>query len=603
MKKPVFITVLLLPLLYAGAQDVTRYKRLRKTDKELNQILQDWNVPGFAVAVVEKDKIIYSAGYGYRDFENKKPVTVNTLFPIGSSTKAFTATLLGQLEAQGELELTDRPAQYLPGFHFYNEGMDREISLLKILSHQTGLPRHDYSWYYFPSGSREELVERIAHQEPTAKVGEQWQYNNFMYLLAGSVAEQLKGSSWEEQVDERIFTPLEMGRSNTSIVEMAQDDDAAKGYTAHLDRDPERVNYYDIKGMSPAGAINSSVMEMSHWLMTWINGGVYQGKEVFSSAFYERAINPQIMMGGSPGARHPDIHLSSYGLGWFITSYRGHYRVEHGGNIDGFSSSVAFYPSDSIGIVVLVNENYSALPDIIRNTIADKLLDLEPGNWSEERLKGYRAALKSSQQDTTQEKDMLRKPGTVPSHPLEAFTGKFGHPGYGTLEIKLVNDTLLASTCYTDMQLRHYHYNVFDVRVTRKGEDTNAYDSGLKFNFQVSERGEIESFSSGLQEGLDPIRFDRAPLEEALETEEMMAYAGNYSLHGMVFKIFLAKDSALHMEVPGQPEYTLVPYKADEFNIEGLKGYGLRFIRNEESLIHKVLLMQPNGTFEAERKD
>lgn len=156
-------------------------KRLAGLDAQFEQVLKDWKAAGFAVAVVEKDKIIYSKGFGYRDVENKLPVTPNTLFAIGSVTKSFTASLIGLLQKEGKVEL-DKPAvQYLPDLHFYNNNMNNSITLRHMMSHQTGLPRHDYSWYFFSTSSRDSILQRLQFQEPTFGVREKWQYNNFMF--------------------------------------------------------------------------------------------------------------------------------------------------------------------------------------------------------------------------------------------------------------------------------------------------------------------------------------------------------------------------------------------------------------------------------------
>src|SRR5436190_22024688 len=135
--------------------------------------------------------------------------------------------------------------------------------------------------------------------------------------------------------------------------------------------------------MNPAGSINSSVTEMANWVITWINGGKYKGKEILPSPYVQDAISSQMVIsGGVPDKENPVIHFSNYGLAWFLASYRGHYRVEHGGNIDGFSASTCFFPSDSIGIIVLTNQNGSIVPGIVRNTIADRLFGLNKIDWN-----------------------------------------------------------------------------------------------------------------------------------------------------------------------------------------------------------------------------
>jgi CubicO group peptidase (beta-lactamase class C family) len=314
-------------------------------DTVLQKVLKDRKAAGFAVAVVSKDKIIYSKGFGFRDHEKQLPVTTNTLFAIGSCTKAFTASLLGLLNKEGKLEL-DKPAtEYLPELKFFKDEMNNSITVRDIMCHRTGLPRHDYSWYLFNTASRDSLLKRIQYQEPTAPVRQTWQYNNFMFLVQGMISEKLMGKSWEQNVKEKIFTPLGMNSSNFSVHDLEKMSDASLGYVVFKDSIIKKTNYYDINAMGPAGSINSNVNEMANWVITWINGGKFNGKEILPSNYVNQAMSSQMVVGAAlPDKEVPDAFLSNYGFGWFLSSYRGHYRVEHGGNIDGFSASTSFFP-------------------------------------------------------------------------------------------------------------------------------------------------------------------------------------------------------------------------------------------------------------------
>ncbi len=149
-----------------------------------------------------------------------------------------------------------------------------------------------------------------------------------------------------------------MSSSNFTIDDLKKNKDAAFGYTVYKDSLIRKTDYYNINAMGPAGSINSNVTEMANWAITWINGGKFNGKEILPATYVKEAMSSQMIIGaGLPDKEIPDAHFSNYGFGWMLSSYRGHYRVEHGGNIDGFSASTSFYPSDSIGIIVLTNQN------------------------------------------------------------------------------------------------------------------------------------------------------------------------------------------------------------------------------------------------------
>src|SRR5438128_1941769 len=224
-----FLTVFFSVNIAFTQENKTNDKRVVALEPQLEKLLKDWKIAGFAVAVVDKNKIIYAKGFGYRDYDKKIPVTANTLFAIGSCTKAFTASLIGMLANDKMLDI-DKPAHnYLVDLAFYNNGMTDNITLRDMMSHRTGLPRHDYSWYLFSTSSRDSLLQRIHYMEPTFGVKEKWQYNNFMFLLQGVIAEKLTGKKWEENIKTKFFAPLNMSRTNFSVADMAKDSDASLG--------------------------------------------------------------------------------------------------------------------------------------------------------------------------------------------------------------------------------------------------------------------------------------------------------------------------------------------------------------------------------------
>ncbi len=563
-------------------------------EKQLNQILKDRKAAGFAVAVVKKDSVIYAKGFGYRDYENKLPVTPNTLFAIGSCTKAFTTSLLGLMKKEGKLEY-DKPARdYLPGLKFYNDDLTRGITVRDAIVHRTGLPRHDFSWYLFSTDSRDELMKRIEFMEPTAPLRQTWQYNNFMYLVQGMIAEKHYGKSWEELVREQLLLPLNMNRSNTSIAAFLTDNDAALGYTLKNDSLITKTDYYNINAMGPAGSINSSALEMANWLKVWINKGKLNGKEVLQESYINEAISSQMVVSpGSPGAETPDLHVSNYGFGWSISSYRGHYRVDHGGNIDGFSANTAFFPSDSIGIVVLTNQNGSALNNLVRNTIADRLLNLTSIDWNERRNK---SEAKSSSSGVKGEEN--QKKGTQPSHPLKDYEGLYMHKAYGTFEVKVQNDSLVAVFPIEKMWLRHYHYDVFQaVGYGKNGAVDTTEVSSVLIPFYMNEAGDIISTKLRFQPELEPFTFVKSSKPKQVSEDDLKVYVGNYQLSPQAIAKVYTKNKKLHLFIEGQPEYELVSIADRKFEIKTLKGYSLEF--EGKDAIESVKFIQPNGIFKA----
>ncbi len=577
--------------------------RFNDLDTTMQRVIQNWNVAGFAVAIVEKNKVVYAKGFGYRDAEKKLPVTANTLFAIGSVTKSFTTSLIGQLEAEGKLNI-DKPVNaFMPSLRFYNNDMNNSINLKDMMSHRTGLPRHDISWYLFNTNARDSILQRIQYQEPTKAVREAWQYNNFMFTAQGAIVEKLTGKTWEQNVEEKLFKPLGMNTSNITIPELEKSMEPSFGYGLDASGKIKKMEYFHINGMAPAGAINSSANEMANYLIAWINGGKFNGKEVIPSQFAQQAITSQMVMGGGlPSKAKPDLHFSSYGFGWMLASYKGHYRVEHGGNIDGFSASACFFPTDSIGIVVLSNQNGSAVPSIVRNILSDKLLTLKYTDWNSE-MRANRD--KSEEQQKKIEKDTKVPKGKVhpTTHPLSDFAGIYSNPGYGTLKIYTKNDSLFASGVKKGMWLKHNNYDIFDIYI----HDLNsAIDTANKMQssiqFQMNTTGDIESFSSVLEAGLKPLVFTKGIEAKAIDGKELQKYTGEYNLSDMAVKVYIKENKTLYVFLPGQPEYELVPLGKDRFSIKALNGYSVQFAVTSDRKVTELVFVQPNGNFAAKKK-
>lgn len=568
-------------------------------DTAFARILKDWKAAGFAVAVVEKDKIVYAQGFGYKDVENRVPVTANTVFAIGSCTKAFTSSIIGLLGKDGSLDI-DKPVKtYLPELNFYDNEMNNNVTLRDMMCHRTGVSRYDYSWYYFPTLSRDTLMRRMQYMEPSAPLRQKWQYNNFMFMLQGLVAERLTHKTWEQNVQERILAPLGMTNTTVDIEDWMKAPDKAYGYDVRKDSIIHRQDFYNINGMAPAGAINSSVNDMAKWVTVWLNGGKYMGKEILPAPYVNEAMSSQMVMSGAlPGKAHPDAFLSNYGFGWMLSSYRGHYRVEHGGNIDGFSASTCFFPSDSIGIIVLSNQNGSAVPSLVRNLVADRALGLRYQDWESEAIGSkLDGDAKAKQAATTV--PSRKKYGTTPSHPAVDYTGIYTAPGTEQFEVELSHDSLFMVLPASRFWLQHFHYDVYRMLDKTDLEFFDSTDeSGAKFMFLADENGDIVSASIPL-EGTKPIIFTKSAKMGPLTRDSLVKYTGDYSLNGVIVKVYIKGDNTLYVYVPNQPEYELVPNGRDKFNLKVLKGYSVEFSGNAKGEVSGISFVQPNGVFKA----
>lgn len=599
-----YILLPIVALLFACPVISQEDPRFEGIDAEMETILATHQVPGFSVAVVEGDSLLFAKGYGFRDYDKRLPATENTIYAIGSCTKAFTCALIGQLAAENRLQLTDHPAKHLPGLTFYNAELNSQLHLTDLMRHSTGLPRHDFAWYLFPSADTDSLIQKLEFQEPFAGIREQWYYNNFMFLLQGAIAEAITDSTWEANIQARFLEPLGMQTASTNLKDWKAGAEPALGYRLTDDKEIKRMDYYDISAMGPAGSINASVREMANWVRAWINGGMFEGKEIIPGVFRTPATSSQmIVRGGLPNDKHPDVHFATYGFGWFQASYKGHYRVEHGGNIDGFSANTSFYPSDSIGIIVLTNQNGSPIPSIVRNTLADRMLSLERTDWNAE-VKAQIEEAEAQQQSADSTRYANRVENTRPSHAAVEYTGTYRHPGYGEFQIVAKGDSLFAYFRNDSLYLKHYHYDVFEPIAIEDGQiDTSiSLPQEMFANFKTGVSGDIAYADMKFEPTLAPIEFSRTPATIELSVAELERYVGEYNLGPQTAKIYRKDDAALYLFLAGQPEYELLPTGKDQFVIKTLQGYSLNFETTDSGEVSGVAFIQPNGTFRAVRK-
>ena len=603
MKKVSLYLSLMLASLCASAQstDKQQQQRFAGIDKIVDKVLQDWHAAGVAIAVVEKDKIIYSKGFGYRDYEKKLPVTPNTVFAIGSCTKAFTSGLLGILRQEGKLDFETPVRQYLPELVFNNDDLNAHVTLRDMMSHRTGLSRYDLSWYFFSPSSRDSLLYRIRYMVPNEPLRYKWQYNNFMFMAQGVVAEKLTGKSWEENIKTRFFDSLGMNHSSTSLAGFKVED-AALGYDVVKDSILKKLPYKDLTAIAPAGSINSNVNDMAKWVIAWINGGKYNGKQVLPASYVSEAISAQMPMGGSlPEKGNPDIYGSSYGLGWMLASYRGHYLVQHGGNIDGFSANTCFYPSDSIGIIILTNGNGTPVPGLLRNIISDRLFGKKYYAWSDTAMKGIND-MKVKQKDIEKNAAVAKIKGAdVIRKDLKDYTGNYASNAFGKFEVILQNDSLFALLPDSREYLKHVCYDVFQTYNVNKETGIDSTEGGTKLKFNTDINGDITSAEADLNVK-DPVIFSRTAKPIPLAKETLQKYIGVYLFGGMEATVHLKGDNQLMLDVPGQTDYTLVPVEKDKFNLKDVKGFTIEFNINEKGEVTGLTSVQPNGRFKAEKK-
>lgn len=496
---------LLVLCLLAPAPLQAQNRDLNGLDGFVEQVMKDWHVPGLAVAVVKDGQVVYAKGFGYRDVKKELKVTPDTLFAIGSCSKAFTATALAILADEKKLDWDKSVRDYLPDFRLQDAYATAHLRPRDLVTHQSGLPRHDLVWYGSPL-SRKELFDRLRHLEPSKPLHAKFQYNNLMFMTAGVLIERISGSTWEEFVRRRILDPLGMKTSNFSVNDLQKPSDFSLPYQEEKGAVKE-IPFRHIDAIGPAGSINSSVNEMTRWLLVQLGKGKFEGRQVISEKSLGEVHTPQIVAGGD--LKYDESFYSSYAMGWGVTSYRGHPALSHGGGIDGFTSAVRFLPKDQLGVVVLTNSSSPASGLIASNAI-DRMLGLSEAPFAR-RAKDDAAKAKEAQAKVKTEDEAKRKKDAPPTHALKDYAGQFEHPAYQSLTITQEGEQLKFDLHGLTGGLKHYHYDIF------QGEEGAAGLDGTKLTFLMNRAGEIAGVSIALEPNVKEIVFTRKakPQEKA----------------------------------------------------------------------------------------
>jgi CubicO group peptidase (beta-lactamase class C family) len=563
-------------------------------DGFVDKMVQDWKVPGLAVAIVKGGEVVYAKGFGYRDVENKLPATPDTLFAIGSSTKAFTTFTLGTLVDEGKLDW-DKPVRtFLPGFRLYDAERTEMITPRDLVTHRSGLPRHDLLWYNNFTLSRKELVDRLQYLEPNEQLRAKWQYNNLMFLTAGYLVEHVTGKSWEDNVRERIFAPLGMTRSNFSVVESQKDPDHAKPYKEEDDEKIVSIPFRDITTVGPAGSINSSVNEMAQWVKLHLGNGKMGDRQVINAPTLADLHAPHMVLGAPP--ERPELTAPAYALGWVVEGYRGHTRVQHGGAIDGFSALVTLLPQDDLGMVILTNKQGAGMLDLLVRHTTDRFLKLDPIDWNGEAL-AKRELGKAAAKAAKAKKESVRKPGTKPAHKLADYAGDYEHPGYGPLEVAVAGDRLEITYNGIAAPLEHWHYEVWN---GKEGAKDPTFDN-MKFLFQGDLKGNVAAVAAPFEPQVKDVVFTKKPDARLFDPAYLARYTGEYELAGQTATVGLTGNT-LTISLPGQPTYHLVPGLGGEFVLKEFSVIGVTFLEDASGNVTAVNFNQPDGVYTATKK-
>jgi CubicO group peptidase (beta-lactamase class C family) len=433
-------------------------------DKYVESARQQWQVPGLSIVVVKDGKVVFEKGYGVRELGKRDPVSNETLFGAMSTTKAMTVACLAMLVDEGKIGWDDKVIKYLPDFRVGDPYVTNELRVRDLLTHSAGLGNADFLWSWTPTIANAEVLRRMQYANPAYSLRSSFIYQNIMYLVAGTVIERVSGMPWEQFIGERLFTPLGMKNSfpNLSLSRL------------YLNRS---ASHFEVKGkievipempadsIAPAGAVWSTADDIGKWVAFMLGDGTANGKVLIKPATFNEILKPQVIVPAPqfyPTVAITKPHWMTYGLGWFQHDYRGEMVNFHTGSLDGRTAIIGLMRDKKLGVYIFGNLDHAEL----RHALMYKVFDVfgfgdNTRDWSSE-FKTLYDGIKEQGRKRQEAVRAMRKTGTAPNLPLEAYAGRYSDPFYGSIDIQLSNGKLRSNLGNgLEADLEHWQFDSF----------------------------------------------------------------------------------------------------------------------------------------------
>lgn len=476
----------------------------------VEQARKTFHVPGIAVAVVKDGQVVFAKGFGVRKLGEPAPVTADTLFGIASNTKAFTSASLAILVDEGKVHWDDRVIDYLPWFQMSDPYVSREMRVKDLLVHRSGLALGAGDLMFFPASdlSADEIVKRLRYVPLATSFRSAYAYDNVLYLVAGRVIEAASGKPWAAFIKDRILSPLGMSGTKTSVQDIKPGDDAASPH-AFVDGALAPIRPDVLDNNAPAGAIQSSVADMSKWIVTQLQqGGMPGGKRLFSAERSKEMwseVTPMPASAPAPPLAALKTNFAAYGLGWVLNDYRGYKMVWHTGGLSGMVSRVTMIPDLNLGVIVLTNQESGGAFSSVTMAILDQYMKAPATDWvaaldESARQREKRAA------ETMQKAGAGRNAASKPSLKLAGYAGRYRDPWYGDVTIREEGGKLVMRFTHSpDLtgELEHWQYDTFIARWKNRAMDADAY-----VTFSLKPDGSVDQIKMAAVSPLTDFSYD-----------------------------------------------------------------------------------------------
>jgi CubicO group peptidase (beta-lactamase class C family) len=449
MKKIHLLILSLFAFITVNAQTIDRSKFITDSlDLYINRALTNWRIPGVAVGIVKDGKIVLMKGYGIKELGLQTKVDANTLFMIGSNTKAFTATALAMLQADKKLSLDEKVTKYIPEFKLDNKAAGEMAIVKDLLCHRLGFRTFQGDFTFYNTNlARHDVIEKLGKMKATYPFRTTWGYTNSAFLTAGEIIPRVTGKPWEVYLKENIFAPLGMVNTLALTADMPKALNRTVPHTL-IDGRLTAIPYCNIDGLAPAGSISSSVNDMGKWMMALLDNGKAGNKQVIPEAAIAATRQPQNFVSS---VRHlnGETGFELYGLGWFLQDYAGRHLVMHDGGVNGYVSSVTLVPQEKLGIVILTNTDQNSLYEALRWEIMDAYFKMQYRNYSDVYLAQYKNGSNAQLLADKKLRDSVAL-NIKPALSLRKYTGKYVNDLYGNMTIEDGEDNTL------DMRFEHH---------------------------------------------------------------------------------------------------------------------------------------------------
>ena len=432
--------------------------------------MQDWKIPGLAIAVVKNGVPVYTKGFGVRELGKPGLVDERTRFGMMSTTKAMTALAIAMLVDEGKLAWSDPVTKHLPWFALSDPFVTRNLTVRDLLLHNSGLGNTDMLWVRGDLNSRQ-IIERLQKVPLSYPLRGGFAYQNVMYQVAGETIQAVSGMPWAAFIKTRIMNPIGMTRSQPTLADMAALADSNTS-AAHFEIDGKIriIRESPVDAVPAAGAAWSSAEDSAKWLQFLLGDGCANGRRLVSAGNFRELMRPQAFVSADefyPTAKLTQPHWTAYGLGWFVQDYRGKFAVMHTGSMDGRTAIVGLLPDEHLGVFIYGNLDHAEFRHALMWRVLDAYSGAPARDWSTEFLALY-GGLKAEQDKKTAEQDAKRVAGTMPTHKAEQYAGKYMNPVYGDLKISAVDGKLhmqFGPRPENAGTLQHWHYDTYRVKL------------------------------------------------------------------------------------------------------------------------------------------